>query len=134
MALIQTTGLITMFDIIRKTKIQQTFLLFTLCFSFSIYADDNAEFFKTLLPYAELSNVVYLSNEKMQKVARQYNLSISAIKNIPGHEVTFILLTDTLKRRQIIVVRGTANVENALLPGKIYIRALPMPPPKYLKI
>ena len=43
-------------------------------------------------------------------------------RNIPGIEVAFFVATDARARRQVVAVRGTANVENAMLDVALKLR------------
>lgn len=82
-----------------------------------VFADEKklVEFFSKNLPFAELSNAIYDEKNILEAVVRKRGLKLNKIANVSGVEVSYALVTDPVKKRYIIVVRGTANVENAIV-------------------
>ena len=80
------------------------------------FADEKklAGLFSKALPFAELSNAIYEEKNSLEEVVHRRNLKLNKLDNISGVEVSYALLTDVIKKQHIVVVRGTANVENAL--------------------
>jgi len=82
----------------------------------STHADDtkSAAIFTKVLPFAELANAIYEEKNLLVNIAQQHELKLNDVDNIAGVEVSYALLTDVLKKQHVVVIRGTANVENAI--------------------
>ena len=95
----------------------RTFVILIFLLSGQANSKDQASsnIFLHSLPFAELSNAIYGNQRVIQNIAKQYGLSLNEVKNIADIEVSYALLSDLLLKKHIIVVRGTANAENALV-------------------
>lgn len=71
--------------------------------------------FAALKRYAQLADASYADEAEMRRVSTTQGYSLSKYGHIPGLELTYALLTNETRKRQIISVRGTANIENALV-------------------
>lgn len=71
--------------------------------------------FPLLKEYGAFCKATYQTEKDVRRLgeARHYTLSQSG--NIPQLEVSYFLLTSDKSRMQIIAVRGTSNIENALV-------------------
>lgn len=65
--------------------------------------------------YAELADAAYEPKATVDKTLTKYGYTLDDRGNLPGPQVTYYLATDDSKRRQLVAVRGTINVENALV-------------------
>lgn len=86
----------------------------------------DADYFAQLLPYALLSNAIYKDASAVKRVATKNNLDFELLKTIPGIKITYAILKQISDERKVIVIRGTANAENAavdmdfkLIPDKL---------------
>lgn len=97
------------------------FTLLLLTFSHEIYAIDsilslnNKVNFNEILKFAELANIAYAEEIQISKKADEFNYKLTKYKSIPGEEVSFFLLSNDETQEQIIVTRGTANLENVMV-------------------
>lgn len=93
------------------------FLALSLLSIASVNANDDkaTKLFSEIVLYAELANAIYEDKNVLQQVVGEHQLSLNAVNNVPVVEVSYALLTDTAKKLNIVVVRGTANVENAIV-------------------
>jgi len=89
-------------------------LAMVLCFISSSLAFERSSF-DEYKQYALLANSAYQNREKINQVVTKDGWVVSHYEIIPGIEVLYYLASNQKSREQIIVVRGTANVENALV-------------------
>jgi len=89
-------------------------LAMVLCFTSHALAIERNSF-SEYKQYALLANSAYQNREKIEKVVTKDGWVVSHYEIIPGIEVLYYLATNQKQQQQIIVVRGTANVENALV-------------------
>lgn len=105
---------------------QKLTILFVLFIPFSVGVANEEKattIFSKVLPFAELSNAIYDEKSVFKGVVDQHDLKLSDVNNIPDVEVAYALLTDSVKKQHIVVVRGTANVENAIVDMNIRLIA-----------
>lgn len=78
--------------------------------------------FPLIKQYAEFANASYQlgTQQDVPQLPAGYTLTHS--KNIPGFEVTYFLATNDDNQTQMIVVRGTANENNALVDAALQLR------------
>ena len=81
--------------------------------------DDNAskdsQRFKTLYEYALIANAAYQGTAEIKKALEATGYSLTKQGQLPGYEVGYFLATNDRLKQQIIAVRGTSNVENAMV-------------------
>ncbi len=77
--------------------------------------------FKQLLQAADFSNAAYQTKAEIQQLSKLHHYDLTGYGNIPELEVSYFLLTDNLNKSQVIVVRGTSNIENALVNANIQL-------------
>ncbi|MDY6978432.1 MAG: lipase family protein [Pseudomonadota bacterium] len=65
--------------------------------------------------YALFSDAAYLPESRIEELAQSQNYSLSHYSDINGLAVTYYLLTNVKTKSQLIGVRGTSNIANALL-------------------
>lgn len=75
--------------------------------------------FNTVKTYATLSALSYEPVEIIREAIKQYGYSLTQNRNIPDINMTYFLITNTASKTQIIVVRGTANIENAIVDASV---------------
>ncbi len=77
-------------------------------------ADDPGRF-KTLHDFALIADAAYQGDAAVEKVLAGQGFTLTAHGELPGYGVSYFLATSTETRQQILSVRGTSNVENALV-------------------
>lgn len=92
------------------------FVLATLL-SFAALADagDDADRFKVLHEYALIADAAYQGKTEIEKVLQAQGYTLSAYGQLPGYGVSYFLATNDAEKQQILSVRGTSNVENAMV-------------------
>ena len=104
-----------------KTTIQLFTLLFLLINAIPLWAaaDTKAENdkarFKTLMEYATISNAIYQDSDYIKQTFLDYGYTVTIQDQLPGYGVSYALATNDHLKQQIIAIRGTANVENAII-------------------
>jgi len=88
-----------------------------LVFSAASYADNGPtnDSFSDYKHFAVLSEVAYHNKSKIKQTAEKLGWLVSHYRIIPDIEVLYYILSNHEKRSQVLVVRGTANAENALI-------------------
>ncbi|MDH5472751.1 MAG: lipase family protein [Gammaproteobacteria bacterium] len=71
--------------------------------------------FSEIKEYAQLANVAYLTESGIRKYNFSHNYTLSHYQIIPELEVSYFLITNNISKTQIIAVRGTSNIENAII-------------------
>jgi triacylglycerol lipase len=71
--------------------------------------------FQMLHDYALLANAAYLDKDAINKAIDDQGYSLTASGQASGYEVSYFIATNDTEKSQVIVVRGTANTENALV-------------------
>jgi len=71
--------------------------------------------FKTLLEYALVADSAYQDKTSIEKVLAAQGYTLTAHGQLPGYAVSYFLATNDAEKQQIISVRGTSNVENAMV-------------------
>ena len=71
--------------------------------------------FAVLHQHAIFARAVYQSEDNVRVLIESSNYSLTLYHTIPGTQISFLLATNKLTRTQIIAVRGTTNIENAML-------------------
>ncbi len=71
--------------------------------------------FAEIREFAILANAAYQPLLKIRTLSALKKYLLSHYSNIPEIEISYFLITDDVAKTQIIVVRGTSNVENAMV-------------------
>ncbi|MFW2373578.1 MAG: lipase family protein [Gammaproteobacteria bacterium] len=71
--------------------------------------------FTEIKEYASYANASYLTTAKIRELGLLKNYTLSHYSSIPDIHVSYFLLTNDLTKTQIIAVRGTSNIENAII-------------------
>lgn len=74
-----------------------------------------AKDFAHWLDAAYIAEATYQSREDIAKVLQVQGYSIKRFQQIEGFSVAYVLATNDATRQQILAVRGTSNVENAIV-------------------
>ena len=77
----------------------------------SFVADDFSHWLKA----AYLAEAAYGSDQDIARVLKSQGYEIDLIQKIEGFSVAYVLATDEKTRQHVIAVRGTANIENAIV-------------------
>ena len=71
--------------------------------------------FVEMLDYARLADAAYENKATINATLKKLGYSINRHENLPGQEVSYYLASNDINKTHVIAVRGTANVDNALL-------------------
>ena len=86
-------------------------------------ANESGELFTKIQRYAAIANSAYLPEQEAQKIIEAQGYRLAQYNSVPGVEVNYFVATNDALKQQIIAVRGTANVENAI--ADISLKLLP---------
>lgn len=86
-------------------------------------ANEPTELFSKIKAYAGLANAAYLSEQEAQAVVESQAYQLDQFSSVPGVEVSYFIATNNSLKRHVIAVRGTANIENAIV--DISLKLLP---------
>ena len=78
-------------------------------------AAQDAVNFEEIKQYAILANAAYQAPDRIREMSLPKGYKLSHYSNIPAIEISGFLLTNDVTRTQIIAVRGTSNIENAII-------------------
>jgi triacylglycerol lipase len=90
-------------------------LVLSLCFSVVAEASIDTDRFKMLHQYALIADSAYHDKTGIEKVLATQGYTLTAHGQLPGYAVSYFLATNDAEKQQIISVRGTSNVENAMV-------------------
>lgn len=71
--------------------------------------------FAEIREFATLANAAYQPLPKIRTLSALKKYLLSHYSNIPEIEISYFLVTDDVAKTQVIAVRGTSNVENAMV-------------------
>ena len=80
-----------------------------------VSASSDTDRFKSLRDYALLADVAYRDKGEIEKALALQGYTLTTRGQLPGYEVSYYLATSDIDRKQVIAVRGTSNVENAMV-------------------
>ena len=94
-----------------------TLISIILCLNFTAIAQarQNTIDFKVIKDYALFAKVAYQTKHEIYNVGLQKSYQPTFYHNIPEFDIAYYLLTNDVTKTQIIAVRGTSNIENAML-------------------
>lgn len=78
-------------------------------------ASEPNELFTKIKLYADMANAAYLPQQDAQKIIEAQGYRLTQYNSVPGVEVNYLVATNDTLKQHIIAVRGTANVENAIV-------------------
>ena len=78
-------------------------------------SNQNLIHFSEINKYANLSNAAYQSPPQIHPISSLKNYKLSYYSNIPGFNISYFLATNDIEKTQVIAVRGTSNIENAIV-------------------
>jgi len=81
--------------------------------------------FTSYLDYAKLAQVAYESEAKIKQSLSKTQYTLTKFNTLPIGKVSYFLATDEKNKHQILSVRGTANLENALVDMAISLKPEP---------
>ena len=95
----------------------RTFLTITLfCLSTTLQANDQSIVnFTEIREQAMFADAAYRSESKIRALAESSDYELTLFHMIPGIQVAFFLATNGVTETQIISIRGTSNIENAMV-------------------
>ncbi|NOZ51646.1 MAG: lipase family protein [Gammaproteobacteria bacterium] len=71
--------------------------------------------FNRILTFAQFANATYGADNLLTQLAKNNGYAISAIKIIDNSFVRFYVATNKSLKSQLVAIRGTSNIENALI-------------------
>ena len=71
--------------------------------------------FHEVMAFAGFSNAAYLPVNEIKQFSQYKNYTLTYYNNIPEIYVSYFLATNHKTKKQVISVRGTANIENAII-------------------
>ncbi len=90
--------------------------LMFLCFVPALSANESESVnFTEIQKQAIFANAAYQSEDKIRALIESGNYRLTLYHTIPDIQISFFLATNELTRTQIISVRGTSNIENAMV-------------------
>jgi len=75
---------------------------------------ENKEFHR-ILTFARFANAAYQSDTAVNQLVENSRYAITTIKTIDNSFIRFYVATDQSTKSQLVAIRGTSNVENALV-------------------
>jgi len=95
-------------------------ILISLCFAANNASANSAmnkdsQWFKHLYEYALFANVAYLNKTEIEKTLASSGYKLTKYGQLSGYEVGYFLATNDKLKQQILVIRGTSNIENAMV-------------------
>lgn len=88
-----------------------------------VQARQNTADFRIINDYATFSKAAYQSKQEIYNLSLQKNYKPTLYHKIPEFDIAYYLLTNETTRTQLIAVRGTSNIDNALI--DIALKLLP---------
>ena len=99
-----------------QSRFKSLLILFVLMSAPALYASDEESLrFKQLHQFALLANVAYQGKGEIQQVLDKTGFTLTKHGQLPGYGVGYFLATNDALKQQIIAVRGTSNIENAMV-------------------
>jgi hypothetical protein len=75
----------------------------------------DAAHFKLIHQYALIADAAYYDKARIEKALTAQGYTLTAHEQLPGYAVSYVLATNHTTSEQLLAVRGTSNVENALV-------------------
>jgi len=93
------------------------FFLFATLLIFPVLAGagNDTDRFKTLHEYALIADAAYQDKTGIEEILKAQGYTLSAHGQLPGYAVSYFLASNDAEKQQILSVRGTSNVENAMV-------------------
>ncbi len=85
-------------------------------------ANQGTALFGAAKPYASMANLSYAPEREIKAALARLGYTMSEYRKIDGVEVSYFVATNEALKQQIIAVRGTANIENALVDISLKLR------------
>lgn len=95
------------------------YLVIAISFAPHAYAapqnNDKSVKFPRIKVYADFSNASYQTPAQIREVCSAHHYNLTHYGNIPAMEVSYFIATDDANKSLLITVRGTSNIENAMV-------------------
>ena len=78
-------------------------------------AVEDAAYFRHLLNHALIAEAAYYKKPRIEKALADQGYQLTAHEQLPGYAVSYVLATNHDTEQQLLAVRGTSNIENALV-------------------
>ena len=80
-----------------------------------VSASSDTDRFKSLRDYALLADVAYRDKGEIEKALALQGYMLTIHGQLPGYGVSYYLATNDAEKQQLVAVRGTSNIENAMV-------------------
>jgi len=102
------------------TKTLRVTILISLCLAASNAFANNAvrqdsQWFKNLYQYALFANAAYMGKSEIEKTLAPSGYTLTKYGELSGYGVGYFLATNDNLKQQILAIRGTSNIENAMV-------------------
>ena len=105
-----------MFDVtVQNFRCFICFIVYTSLVPIASSASEQVEFFGKIKSYADLADAAYLPEQDVQTIVEAQGYKLDQYSSVPGVEVNYFIATSEVLKQHVISVRGTANVENAIV-------------------
>jgi len=91
-----------------------TITLLCLCVTLPVYGEDAINFVN-IREQAMFADSAYKSESEIRALVESSDYELTLYHTIPGIQVAFFLATSVATKTQIISIRGTSNIENAMV-------------------
>lgn len=71
--------------------------------------------FQRIYKHALIADAAYYDKSRIEKVLAAQGYDLTAHEQLPGYAVSYVLATNHDTKQQLLAVRGTSNIENALV-------------------
>ncbi len=99
----------------KTISLYASLLLLAFFSSVSAATENDAPDFVAIQSYARLAGVAYQDEAAIKKELAAQNYVLDKVIDVPGYLVSGFVASNAATRTQVIVVRGTANEENAFV-------------------
>jgi len=99
-------------------KTLQIITLLIAFFSSSLYAQRDsftANDFSSFLEAAYIADATYKTEDAIKSVLSKQGYELQVLRQVDGYSVAFIIAINRMTKHQLIAVRGTSNIENAVV-------------------
>lgn len=79
------------------------------------FTQTSGSLFSSLLKYAELAHAAYLDTDHIHQTCEQQALIFASSGTLASEKLAYFLATDPAAKSVVVSVRGTSNLENALI-------------------
>lgn len=95
-------------------------MILLICQFTTVLADQHTEApgsvnFSTIIEAAQFANAAYQSESEIIELVQSKQYTLTRYQTIPELNIVYFVATNNEEKKQLVAVRGTANIENTLL-------------------